>query len=170
MPRIGRGMTREVLRKNVRHSSSATVMASFKGFLRFVVRAISEVYLTIFVLSFRLGARESPAANARKGVIGISLIEGLPIVSALSWLQTQTGQALPPGSWQIWALALLPFLLNHYLLVINGCGTSFEKNFNMRQRRERVLLRSAALTVVVMTIAITYFTATALRKKYGIES
>ena len=136
------------------------------------VQNLRKLYLTIFVIFFRLGAGQWPShinADAHKGVVGIASTEAILVVCMIFWLRGWTGHGLALNSWQLWGLVLLPFLLNHYFLVAKGYGVSFEREFDFLKQREKSLLYSEALGILVATAAIAYFTILANRRLLGIE-
>jgi hypothetical protein len=124
-----------------------------------VMRGVRELYLSLFVLFFRIGAGQWPAfmnADAFNGVTGLTVIESFFALSVSGWIESVAGRHLDLNRWEIVIAVLAIFCANYYFLIFKGVGVAFEKEFNHFPKSKRVALRLAAIGIV-LAIGVFFF-------------
>lgn len=123
---------------------------------------LREVYLTVFVLFFRLGQNSwSQASNVAKGVAGITWLQFMILIGAIAWLYFFTGNKV------LLAIPRLAFVIsfglvaaiNYYTLVTCQRGTRFEKEFKTLEHRQRSLLLAGGLAFILFSFGFALISA-----------
>src|SRR5438876_11170190 len=104
---------------------------------------IREVYLSVFVLFFRIGQNSwSYTSNVAKAVAGVTWLHLMLLIGLIAWLYFFRGDklllAIPRPAFYI--LFGILTLLNYYTLVTREAGTRFEAQFRTFGHRHRFLL------------------------------
>jgi hypothetical protein len=129
---------------------------------------IKELYNSIFVLFFRLGAGQWPKemnADVHKGVAGVSVLEIMLLMSAFSWIQIFLGQQLQLNPLLLGTAVFALYTFNYYLLHLSG-GIAFEKQFSHLKKERRIALLSWAVVVILMAIVILSFSVVRFRSAF----
>jgi hypothetical protein len=143
---------------------------SEEGVVSPLVHRFKDLYLSIFVLFFRVFADSwSPRTNAMKGVNGITLVEFVIAVSVSDLVQVQTGRHLALNRWVIGFAFVMVALVNRHFLVVRGSGVAFEREFNSFGKSKRIALRSVSVGLVLATAVIFFFSAAAYHRAIGIR-
>jgi hypothetical protein len=124
------------------------------------MRQLNEIYLSVYVLFFRIGAGQWPShvnADAHKGVAGVAVVEIILLITLLDWIQSLSGH-FGINRWVPGIAAVVIYAINYYFLVIRGNGVAFEKQFGSFRKSKRLTLRLAAIGISVVTLAL-YFAA-----------
>ena len=119
------------------------------------VRALKELYLSVFVIFYRVAAGLWPAtfnADAHKGVAGLSAVEGLLGLSAFAWLQVLASRRFELNPLIIGAIFLLLYFVNNFFLVSRRAGVEFNTEFNRFSVVKRTLLCAGAIAVVITSL------------------
>lgn len=123
---------------------------------------IKEVYLSVFVLFFRIGRNSwSYTNNAAKAVAGITWIQLMLLVGVIAWLYYFTGirllLAIPRPVFYL-SFGIIT-LVNYYTLVTRQVGTLFESEFSNFEYRRRSLLIAASIAVVIGSLGFALLSA-----------
>lgn len=127
------------------------------------VRFIKELYLSIFVLAFRLGAGQWPKefnADAHKGVVVVALVQqmlGLAIVWSVPAIDVFSSKLA------VGAFYFILLFINYYVLIVRGSGVKFEKEFDHFPKWKRIALLSEAAIAILASFAIAVVVAKAHR-------
>jgi len=138
---------------------------------RSLVRLLTESYLTIFVLYFRLGGGQWPPsmhADEHKGVGGVTIVELVLILSLAAWVSAATGYHLVWVELEAVVVFLVLYFVNFYFLVVRGSGVAFEKHFNNFPSIKRIALRSAAIGIMVIIWGIFFIAAATYHQTFHI--
>ena len=129
------------------------------------------LYFSIFVLFYRLGAKDSIGGSAFNGVAGITAVEGLLGMSVLLWSEILTGRR---GFIERYVVLLLlawvalHFINSHFLLY-RGSGFVFDDEFTTFPKRKRMVLLLAAIAILLATGVIFYFAITTFHRTFQID-
>lgn len=130
-----------------------------------VMRRLREVYLSVFVLFYRYFAGQwSATMNAHKGVAGVSIVQGVIVITLENWIGAFTGRRLELDRWVLWIVIVLIYAANYYFLVIGGTGVAFEKQFGTFPKSKQITLRLAAIGIFLATGIIFFFSAAAYHR------
>jgi hypothetical protein len=124
------------------------------------VYQLKEIYLSVYVLFFRIGGGQWPShvnADAHKGVAGVAVVEGILLITLVDWIQSIAGN-FGIGRWVPGIVGVVIYAINYYFLVIQGNGVAFEKQFGSLPKSKRLTLRLVAVGIFVATLAL-YFAA-----------
>ena len=128
-----------------------------------------EIYLTIFILFYRVGSSDWPeATNRSKGAVGVSMVAISLIVGTLDFVCTLAGKriiAMP--KWAMYLFCFVIWLLNFYALVIRRHGLKFETEFNKFSKLKRNVLRVAGIVVFLGSIGFLIYSVPNKRKDFG---
>jgi hypothetical protein len=115
-----------------------------------IMRSLKELYLSIFVLFFRI-SRWRGSMKARTAAAGLTIVEGLLAVSLSTWVAAATHQLVEVNRWIIGGAFVVLYLLNDQFLVDQGRGVAFEKQFSSFPAAKRTVLYLAAIGIVLAT-------------------
>jgi hypothetical protein len=130
-------------------------------------RAFREVWLSIFVLFFRI-SRWKGSMKATSATAGPAMLEAVLAVSGLCWLEIVLHHRFYINKWLIGVLGAIIFWVNSHVLVGRGSGLKFEKEFSeFSSPKQAALFSGAALTTVAIGFFL-YFTVTVYHRAFGI--
>lgn len=112
------------------------------------LRLAKEVYLSIFVLFYRL-SRWTADMKAYSAVACLSIVELLLAASFGMLVQIISGYRHGWNRWVVGAFCLGLFLVNSHFLVNRGNGIAFEREFSRYPRGKRMALLLAAGGIAV---------------------
>jgi hypothetical protein len=124
--------------------------------------AFKELYLSVFVLFFRIGAGQWPSymnADAHKGVAGVTIIEVLLVASLINWIQIIGGHRLELNRWMPGIAAVVLYCANYYFFVVRGSGIAYEREFSGFRKGKRIALRLAVIVILLVTLAVFFSSA-----------
>jgi len=124
-----------------------------------IMRSLKEMYLSIFVLFFRI-SRWRGSMKARTAAGGLTIVEGLLAISLSAWVAAATHQLVEVNRWIIGAAFVVLYLLNDHFLVDQGRGIAFVEQFRSFPAGKRTVLYLAAAGVVLMTGIALYLSVT----------
>ena len=120
-----------------------------------VAETANELYLSIFVLFFRLSSsRWSQEMNAYKAVAGTSWVHLLLLFILAEGVQMLSSRRFFSGPWEVLIGSLAIFAVNYYDLIVRGRGTAFERDFAAFSRRKRWALLGFAAAVLASTFSV----------------
>lgn len=138
----------------------------------FVLCRATELYLSVFVLFYRIAAGLWPKAfnaDAHKGVAGLTMVEGLFALSIYSWLEIAMRRRFEVNPLLIGAALALIYFCNNHFLVGRGIGIKFENRFSEFPRIKRIVLRLGALGVVLIAATAFYLSMAMHQKVFDIR-
>jgi hypothetical protein len=121
---------------------------------------LKEVYLSVFVLFFRIGRNSwSFATNAAKGAAGITWLQFMLLIALTAWLYYFTGnrRLVSVSNPVLLALFGVTYLINYYILVAREAGTRFESAFTTLGHRHRFVLVAASVAFVLFSFGLALF-------------
>jgi hypothetical protein len=124
------------------------------------MRYIKQIPFVLFVIFFRAGGGQwTSGINALKGAAGITLIEWALVVTSNFVLKRFTGDNLLLGLGKYWVegLVIASFYGNYHLLVTNGFGTRYEREFSKLERSDRRSLYAYGFSAIGITIGFLLF-------------
>lgn len=128
-----------------------------------------DLLLTVFVLFYRIARGQWwPAANAHKGVAGVTIVEGCLCIVALGWVEVALGHRFQISEWIIGAALLVLALANFYFLIDRKRGLNFELQFDDLSRSKRLFLRSGAIGLIVTTFGLMFWSVEIYHRVFGI--
>lgn len=118
---------------------------------RLAMSALKEIYLSIFVLFYRISRWDGrmKAGAASLFVSGVTL---LLVLALWAGLQIASHQHISLNRWVVGGGSAAIAMLNDYFLVVQGCGATFDKQFRHFGKRKQVTLSVIAIGSVVMTV------------------
>jgi len=123
---------------------------------------LREVYLTVFVLFFRIGQHSwSATTNAAKGAAGITWLQFMLLITVAAWLYFFTGdrRLITISSPLFYVLFGAIYLLNYYTLVARQTGLRFESAFKTMGSRHRSLLVVTSVGFIVFSFGLALVSA-----------
>ena len=121
---------------------------------------IGEIYLSLYVVFFRISGWESNG-RVHSAVAAVSIVDGLIALSLETWAEVIAGRSYELREWLIGGTFLALYFLNHYFLFARGNGIAFEEKFDSFPKRKRIALRLAALGMLLSAAAATYVSSNA---------
>ncbi len=115
-----------------------------------IMRSLKELYLSIFVLFYRLSGWDG-RMKASTASICVSVVEGVLALTIWSWMQIAIHQYIELNHWLVMIFFFLIAGPGDYFLVVRGHGIAFEKQFYSFSKRKRIALYVSAIGIVVMT-------------------
>jgi hypothetical protein len=134
------------------------------------MRIIKNIYLTVYTLFFRVaGDSWTPAINACKAIVGVTLIQWALLVVISAWAQWWWGVKLLLGfnTWIINVLLFSSFGLNYYFLVGRGHGEEYGRelaSLDKRQRRWRYAVGITATAIIMGFLIASFYLANPHRR------
>jgi hypothetical protein len=122
---------------------------------RSVMRPLKEIYLSVFVLFFRI-SRWRGSMKARTAALGLTVVEGFLAMSFGTWIASAVHQNIEVNRWIIGIAFVVLYSLNDYFLVDQGRGVAFEKQFRNFPSAKRTVLYLAAISIVLATGIVLY--------------
>jgi len=126
------------------------------------METLREVYLTVFVLFFRIGQHSwSVTTNAAKGAAGITWLQFMLLITGSAWLYFFTGdrRLITISSPLFYVSFGAIYLLNYYTLVARQTGLRFESAFKTMRSRHRSLLVVTGVGFIVFSFGLALFSA-----------
>jgi hypothetical protein len=139
----------------------------------FMIRFLKELYLTGFTLGFRarmpekLGGGWGPVIDAGKGVAILSLIILINLTNIRGWIEIYIGTrfSFDSSRWAQWAIALIFFYANYYVLVTRGHGIKFEREeFKSLKISRKVLLIMSFTALLLATIIFSIYSVSTYQR------
>ena len=129
---------------------------------------VKELYLSVFVLFFRIGASNwSADVNEFKGAAGISVVECALAIIVYGWAQMFLGYHSVLNRWFMAVSFIAVYGINYYALVVRNVGIDFEKRFNTFSRGRQIFLYSVAIGIVLAIGILFYFSGIKHRAMLG---
>ena|SRR5579859_3112793 len=132
-----------------------------------LIRFFKEVYLTGYVVIFKMGRVKDLAFRAG-GAIGIvTLIEWLFLIGISDCIEMffKTKFILSKPAVYLTLFAL--FLINEYILFLRGHGTKFEREFDSLSKSRKSLLVTSCVVMLVVIVAFSFGSMIAYRHFIG---
>ena len=126
-----------------------------------ILKFLKELYLTFYVVFYRLGVSWSRANDESKGAVGVALVETALILSLWSSLDVLTGRATLTNIPKIAAVICFFGIcaVNYNILVTKRHGIDFERQFVHLPSARKSLLFSCCVTVIIASVAFFIYTA-----------
>jgi hypothetical protein len=129
------------------------------------------LYLSIFVLFYRLSAHDSIGGTAFNSVAGITAVQGVLGLNVLLWAEIISGRR---GFIEGYILLLLLvwvalYFINSHLLLDRGSGLYFEYEFRSFSKRKRMALLWGATAIVFATTVLFYVSITTYHRVFEID-
>lgn len=133
------------------------------------IQFVKEVYLTGYILCFRL-SRSKDFDYKAGGAIGlITLVEWLIFVGILFYVQISIGSKFVfPKAVVIIAFIAL-FFVNQYFLTMRRLGIKFEREFDKLDKTKRITLVVSCVVVTVAATVLAIYSAIAFRRFMGVH-
>ncbi|MGB7749531.1 MAG: hypothetical protein WBN75_19845 [Verrucomicrobiia bacterium] len=138
-----------------------------------MIRFFKELYLTGFTLGFRarmpekFGGGWGPVIDAGKGVAVLSLIILINLTNIRGWIEIYIGTrfSFDSSRWAQWAIALIFFYANYYVLVTRGRGIKFEREeFKNLKISRKVLLIMSFTALLLATIVFSIYSVSTYQR------
>jgi hypothetical protein len=142
-------------------------VSSDEGIARSVADRLKELYLTLFVLFFRI-SRWKGRVKAGTAASGVAIVMWVIFLSVWACVQTVTHNDNIPSRWIVGGAAFLSAIANDYYLVTLGRGVAFEKHFRDFHALKRTVLYLAAISIIVVAGTAFYFSTAAYHHLLGI--
>jgi hypothetical protein len=133
-----------------------------------LMRGIADIYLSIFVLFFRV-SRWRTSSKASSAVVGVAVVDYVLALSLVIWAAIMTGHPLKLSPWVVGIIFLIFCSANYRFLVIRSHGVAFEKQFCGFQKSKQTTLLSVAAGILLATVAIFSFSIQAYHRTFGIR-
>lgn len=126
-----------------------------------MIRFLKEVYCTGFIIGHRLrfpqrlGGGWGPDMDNARGVLFVSLIQGLILLNLECLIQVRFGTMIIPSisKWMILCVYAVLFCTNYYVLVIRRYGVKYVQQYsNLNKYRKVILLGSWAILLLVILV------------------
>ena len=131
---------------------------------------MKEIYLSIFILGFKIGEGQWPAAmkaDAHKGVVIVTLLEAIFALSVLSFVEVVEGRSFDFPKWVIAFAFVALYFANHFYLVTKHQGATFERQFGTFPKSKRIRIYATATCIFVGVWVAFFVTADAYRQMIG---
>jgi len=132
-------------------------------------RALKEVYLSLFVLFFRIGANQWPPSwnvNPEKATAAMTMVQVILAGTLNFWVDIIVGHRVEVSEILSVPLVIAVYLVNRYFLVTKGYGTRFERQFDSIPRHKRLALGFGSIGILVAIVGIFYLLGTAHERAF----
>jgi len=142
-------------------------MCSYNGRSHPFMRGLKELYLALFVLSYRL-SRWRDERKVGSAIVGISLVQFIFAISLGSWIAIATGYRSDLLLWLYMAVFAAIFGANSLYFRGNNRGIAFEKRFDQFSAGKRLALGFVAIGMLAGTVVFFYFSSAAFDRAFHI--
>ena len=135
---------------------------------RSIFRGAVELYLSVFVLFYRIAIGWTGRAKTSAAAIGLSVVELLFLMTVWTWIQTVTHTYMHIESWVLVVALLAITAPTDYLVVNRGHGLKFEKEFRRFGIVKQITLYLAAIGIVAAVGLAFFHTVESYHATFGI--
>jgi len=133
-----------------------------------IFRGVVELYLSVFVLFYRIAIGWTGSAKTHAASIGLSIVEALFVLTVWTWIQLVTRTYVHIESWVLVVAVFAITTPTDYLVVIRGHGLKFEKEFRGFGITKQFVLYLAAIGVVAAVGLAFFHTVESYHTIFGI--
>lgn len=119
---------------------------------------LKELYFTIFVVFFRL-SRWSGAMKIRTAYFGVVFVEAAAFLSILFWVAAIFREPMMLNIWFLIAVSLVLSSATDRALINGDKAAKFIGKFEKFSYQKRIFLFTLAVTLIVLTLLVFYFSA-----------
>jgi energy-coupling factor transporter transmembrane protein EcfT len=132
-----------------------------------MIRLVKEIYLTAFVIIFRLSRAKDIAYRAGGAIAVITVVECLILIGISGYLEKFLGKTylISKPIFYIGFFAIV--FVNGYFLFFRGNGIKFNQEFDGLEKSRRVVLVVSCALLVMAAIAFFIYSAIARRHFTG---
>jgi uncharacterized membrane protein YidH (DUF202 family) len=132
-----------------------------------MIRFFKEVYLTGYVIIFRISRVKDIAYKAGAAIGFVTLIESLFLIGIDNCIEMFLNKKVILSKPAVWLALFALFLINVYFLFFRRYGTKFEREFDNIKKSRRIILVVSCVVVVVAVIVFCIFSSIAYRRFLG---
>jgi hypothetical protein len=135
----------------------------------FMFRFFKELYLTGFIIIFKVSRAKNIAYKAGGAIGFITVIEWLILLGISSYMEMFVGKMFLFSKPVILIAFLALFFLNQYILFIRGYGIKFEREFDKLEKSRKILLIVSCAILALSAIVFFVWSSIAYRHFIGVN-